>query len=213
MKRKPEMKRREFLAGVVAAAPVATLASTTAAGAQNAAAPRTSTVPPVPPNENVLPDGTPLTESRSGSDFIVDVIKTLNIDYVASLPAATFRGLQESLLNYGNNTKPEFIMCLHEECAVAMAHGYAKVARKPMAAMVHSTVGIQHAAMAIYNAYSDRAPILIISGNIQNASARRPNVEWNHAALDQNATVRDFTKWDAQPTSLQATAESLVQGY
>src|SRR4029077_18243602 len=82
-----------------------------------------------------------------------------------------------------------------------------------MAAMVHSTVGLQHAAMAIYNAYSDRAPIVIISGNIQNAAARRPNVEWNHAAVDQNATVRDFTKWDAQPTSLQATAESLVQAY
>jgi thiamine pyrophosphate-dependent acetolactate synthase large subunit-like protein len=79
--------------------------------------------------------------------------------------------------------------------------------------MIHSTVGIQHAAMAIYNAYSDRAPILILSGNIQNSAARRPNVEWNHAALDQNATVRDFTKWDAQPTSLQATAESLVQAY
>src|SRR5262249_11785424 len=117
------------------------------------------------------------------------------------------------LINYGNNSKPEFIMCLHEECAVAMAHGYAKVAKKPMAAMIHSTVGIQHASMAIYNAFADRAPIVIISGNIQNAAARRPNVEWNHAALDQNAMVRDFTKWDAQPTSLQATAEALVQGY
>ena len=213
MKRKPEMKRREFLAGVVAAAPVATLASTTAAGAQSAAAPRTSTVPPVPPNENVLPAPIRLTESRSGSDFMVDVIKTLNIDYIASLPAATFRGLQESLLNYGMNTKPEFILCLHEECAVAMAHGYAKVARKPMACMVHGTVGLQHASMAIYNAYADRAPILVISGNMQNTAARRPNVEWNHAALDQNAMVRDFTKWDAQPTSLQSTAEALVQAY
>ena len=213
MKRQPEMKRREFLAGVVAAAPVATLASTTAAGAQSAAAPRASTVPPVPPNENVLPAPIRLTESRSGSDFMVDVIKTLNIDYIASLPAATFRGLQESLLNYGQNTKPEFILCLHEECAVAMAHGYAKVARKPMACMVHGTVGLQHASMAIYNAYADRAPILVISGNMQNTAARRPNVEWNHAALDQNALVRDFTKWDAQPTSLQATAEALVQAY
>jgi acetolactate synthase-1/2/3 large subunit len=104
-------------------------------------------------------------------------------------------------------------MCLHEECTVAMAQGYAKVARKPMAALVHGTVGLQHAAMAIYNAYSDRTPVVVISGNIQNSAARRPNVEWNHAALDQNAMVRDFTKWDAQPTSLQACAEALVQAY
>jgi len=212
MKRKREIKRREFLAGVVAAAPVATLVSATGASAQSAA-PRASTVPAVPPNENVLPPAIRLTETRSGSDFMVDVIKTLNIDYIASLPAATFRGLQESLLNYGMNTKPEFILCLHEECAVAMAHGYAKVARKPMACLVHGTVGLQHASMAIYNAYADRAPILVISGNMQNTAARRPNVEWNHAALDQNALVRDFTKWDAQPTSLQATGEALVQAY
>ena len=212
MSKQLKMKRRQFLAGALAAGPAVSLAAATKASAQTAPA-RVSSVPPVPPNENILPDGTPLTESRSGSDFMVDVIKTLNIDYVASLPAATFRGLQESLLNYGNNTKPEFILCLHEECAVAMAHGYAKVARKPMAAMVHGTVGLQHASMAMYNAYADKAPIVVISGNMQNTAARRPNVEWNHAALDQNAIVRDFTKWDAQPTSLQATAEALVQAY
>jgi thiamine pyrophosphate-dependent acetolactate synthase large subunit-like protein len=213
MAKQPRIKRRQFLAGALAAGPAAGLAAATNKAAAQTQAPRAATVPPVPATENVLPDGTPLTQTRSGSDYMVDVLKTLDIDYITCLPASTFRGLQESLINYGNNTKPEFIMCLHEECAVAMAHGYAKVARKPMAAMIHSTVGIQHAAMAIYNAYSDRAPIVILSGNIQNAAARRPNVEWNHAALDQNATVRDFTKWDAQPTSLQATAESLVQAY
>ncbi len=202
MSRRAGLKRRQFLAGMVAAAPAATLASAGGAMAQAAVPARAPSVPPVPPNENVLPPPIRLTESRSGSDFMVDVIKTLDIDYIASLPAATFRGLQESLLNYGMNTKPEFILCLHEECAVAMAHGYAKVARKPMACMVHGTVGLQHATMAIYNAYADRAPILVISGNMQNTAARRPNVEWNHAALDQNAMVRDFTKWDAQPTSL-----------
>jgi thiamine pyrophosphate-dependent acetolactate synthase large subunit-like protein len=214
MSKQPKMKRRQFLAGALAAGPAVGLAAaTTKVSAQTQAPARAASVPAVPPNENVLPDGTPLTETRSGSDFMVDVIKMLGIDYIASLPASTFRGLQESLLNYGMNTKPEFILCLHEECAVAMAHGYAKVARKPMAAMVHSTVGLQHASMAMYNAYADRAPILVISGNMQNNAARRPNVEWNHAALDQNATVRDFTKWDAQPTSLQATGEALVQAY
>jgi acetolactate synthase-1/2/3 large subunit len=208
MAKEPKIKRRQFLAGA-AAVPVAA-AATTKANAQ--AQPRPS-VPAVPPNENVLPPEQPLTQGRSGSDFMVDVIKTLDIDYVACLPAATFRGFQESLLNYGGNKKPEFLMCLHEECAVAMAHGYYKVAKKPMAAMVGGVIGLQHASMAIYNAYADRVPMLILSGNIQDQSARRPNVEWNHSALDQNALVRDFTKWDAQPASLQASADALVQAY
>ncbi len=141
MSKPPKMKRRQFLAGALAAGPAAGLAAAATKASAQTQAPRASSVPAVPPNENVLPDGTPLTQARSGSDFMVDVIKTLGIDYVASLPAATFRGLQESLLNYGMNTKPEFILCLHEECAVAMAHGYAKVARKPMAALVHARSG------------------------------------------------------------------------
>jgi len=212
MSKTPKMRRRQFLAGVAAAGPAIGLAA--AAGKASAAqAPARPSVPVTPPNENHLGTTQAVVQGRSGSDFMVDAIKTLDIDYIATLPAATFRGLQESLLNYGENTKPEFVMCLHEEITVAMAHGYAKVARKPMAAMVGGTVGLQHAAMAIYNAYSDRVPIVILSGNIPNGAARRPNVEWNHSALDQNAMVRDFTKWDAQPTSLQSTAEALVQAY
>ena len=118
MAKQPKMKRRQFLAGAAAIPAVAAAGAATKVEAQ----PR-PTVPATPRTEAALPDAHPLTEERSGSDFMVDVIKTLNIDYIASLPAATFRGLQESLLNYGMNTKPEFIMTLHEECAVAMAHG------------------------------------------------------------------------------------------
>jgi acetolactate synthase-1/2/3 large subunit len=211
MSKSPKIKRRQFLAGVAAAGPAIGLAAAGKAAA--APAPARPSVPPTPPNENHLGTTQPLTQGRSGSDFMVDVIKTLDIDYLACLPAATFRGLQESLVNYGKNTKPEYLLCLHEEITVAMAHGYAKVAKKPMAAMVGGTIGLQHASMAIYNAYADRVPMIILSGNIPNSAARRPNVEWNHSALDQNALVRDFTKWDAQPTSLQATAETLVQAY
>src|SRR5262245_18075079 len=212
MSKTPKIKRRQFLAAVAAAGPAIGLAAATSktAAAQTPARP---SVPATPPNETHLGTAQPITQGRSGSDFMVDAIKTLDFQYVSSLPAATFRGLQESLINYGKNTKPEYIMCLHEEIAIAAAHGYAKFARKPMACLVHGTVDLQHAAMAIDNAYSDRVPMVVISGNIQSAAARRPNVEWNHAALDQNALVRDFTKWDAQPTSLQATVEALVQAY
>lgn len=214
MPKPPKIKRRQFLAGVAAAAPVIGFAGTAGkAMAQPAAAPRGPSVPAVPPNENRLPSAQRLTEGRSGSDFMVDVLKTLDIEYIAALPAATFRGLQESLINYGGNAKPEYITCLHEEAAVAMAHGYAKAARKPMACAMHGTVGMQHASMSIYNAYADRVPMLLLAGNIYESTARRPGTEWNHAALDQNSLVRDFTKWDAQPLSLQATAEALVEAY
>ena len=205
------IKRRQFLAGVAAAGPAIGLISATGkAVAQTAPA---SSIPPVPQDERSLNDMPPLTQGKSGSDFMVDVLKTLDIDYCASVPGSTFRGLHELMITYGNNRKPEFITTLHEDTAAAMCHGYAKVARKPMACMVHGTVGLQHASMAIYNAFADRVPMLVLSGNIGNSVTRQMNVEWNHAAQDQAITVRDFTKWDDQPQSLQGFADSMVRAY
>ncbi|HLH75736.1 MAG TPA: thiamine pyrophosphate-binding protein [Candidatus Binataceae bacterium] len=148
-----------------------------------------------------------------GSDFMVDVIKSLNIDYLAANPGSSFRSLQESLINYGGNSKPEFITCNHEEISVAFAHGYYKAAGKPIAILAHSTVGLQHAAMAVYNAWSDRVPVIMMAGNLVDAAYRRPGVEWFHSAQDPAAMLRDFTKWDDQPASLQHFAESLVRAY
>jgi len=151
--------------------------------------------------------------SRPGSDFMVDVIKSLGIDYIAANPASSFRSLHESIVNYGGNRKPEFLTCMHEESSVAMAHGYAKAAGKPMAVLCHSSVGLQHASMAVYNAWVDRAPILMFAGNGVDAAKRRPGVEWTHCVQDPAALVRDFVKWDDQPGSLQHFAESTVRAY
>ncbi len=104
---------------------------------------------------------TEVNSGKIGGDFMVDCLKSLNIDYVASCPGSTFRGLQESIINYGMNSKPEFITCIHEEASVAMAHGYAKIAGKPMATMVHGVVGLQHSSMAIYNCFCDQAPAIV----------------------------------------------------
>ena len=144
---------------------------------------------------------------------MVDVIKTLNFEFVASNPGSSFRGIHESLINYGNNTKPEFITCCHEESAVAMAHGYFKAEGRPMAVLCHGTVGMQHAAMAIYNAYCDRVPVYVMAGNSLDATLRRPGVEWAHSVQDAAAMVRDFTKWDDFPWSLTHFAESAVRAY
>ncbi len=154
-----------------------------------------------------------ITTDRPGGDFMVDVLKTLDFEFVAANPGSSFRGLHESLLNHGGNRAPALITCCHEESSVAMAHGYFKVEGKPMAAMVHGTVGLQHAAMAIYNAYCDRVPVYVIAGNSVDAIERRPGVEWDHSVQDAAAIVRDFTKWDDLPLSLQHFAESAVRAY
>jgi acetolactate synthase I/II/III large subunit len=154
-----------------------------------------------------------LTEERSGSDFMVDVIKSLGIEYVCSNPGSSFRGLQESLINYGGNKNPEFLTCTHEESSVGMAHGFAKIEGKPLAVFAHGTVGLQHAAMAVYNAYCDRVPVIVIGGNILDATKRIPPVEWSHSVQDAASILRGFTKWDDSPVSLQHFAESTVRAY
>ena len=94
-----------------------------------------------------------------------------------------------------------------------MAHGYAKIEGKPMLVMAHGTVGLQHASMAIYNAYCDRVPVYILLGNILDVAWRRNDVEWTHTVQDCAAMVRDYTKWDDTPVSLGHFAESSVRAY
>ena len=144
---------------------------------------------------------------------MLDVLKSLDFEYVCANPGSSFRALHESILNYGGNKAPELITCCHEEQSVAMADGYAKIEGKPIAVMAHSTVGLQHAAMAIYNAYAGRSPAFIILGNTIDATARRPLVEWYHSAQDAVAMVRDYSKWDDLPISLPHFAESAVRAY
>ena len=144
---------------------------------------------------------------------MVDVLKAIGFEYVASNPGSSFRGLHESIINYGGNSQPEFLTCCHEESSVAMAHGYAKMAGKPMAVLAHGTVGLQHASMAVYNAYCDRVPIYIVLGNSLDATERRPGVEWAHSVQDAAAMVRDYVKWDDLPMSIGHFAESAVRAY
>ena len=149
-----------------------------------------------------------------GSDVIVDAIKAFEIEYIAINPGATFRGLHDSLVNYGGNHAPEIILCNHEEIAVALAHGYARATGRPMAAAVHNVVGLQHASMAIYNAWADRLPVIVLGGTGPMDSAnRRPWIDWVHTANVQGNLVRDFCKWDDQPASVEAVAESFIRAY
>ena len=217
-----QVNRRKFLAGV-AVAGAATTVAPVANGATSAIVPaapparRPSALPPnmhvaaaetgTPPKEQSRIKGTP------GSDFMVDVIKTLDIKYAPSNCASSFRAIHESMINYGGNKMPEYLTVTHEESGVGMAHGYFKIAGKPLMTLCHGTVGLQHAAMAVYNAWCDRVPLIIIGGNDLDAAHRPPGVPTFHSAQDINALVRDFTKWDDTPVSLQHFAQSMVRAY
>src|SRR5579863_3347493 len=191
--KKPAVDRRDFLrgaavgaAGLVAKPPIA-MAQTSDVSVQS--------------------------NARPGSDFMVDVLKTLGIEYCAANPGSSFRGLQESFINYGGNSSPEWLTCCHEESSAAMAHGYAKIEGKPMMIMAHGTVGLQHASMAIYNCYADRVPLYIVLGNILDVNYRRGSAEWVHSVQDAASMVRDYTKWDDTPVTLSHFAESAVRAY
>jgi thiamine pyrophosphate-dependent acetolactate synthase large subunit-like protein len=206
--------RRDFLKSAAVTGAAALVPGRLAATQpQQAAAPAQASAPVAPREADPSDGGEAITTDRPGGDFMVDVIKTLDFEYVASNPGSSFRGIHESIINYGGNKSPEFITCCHEESAVAMAHGYFKAEGKPMAVLCHGTVGMQHAAMAIYNAYCDRVPVYILAGNSLDATLRRPGVEWAHSVQDAAAMVRDFIKWDDQPVSLPHFAESAMRAY
>ncbi|HZS02551.1 MAG TPA: thiamine pyrophosphate-binding protein [Chloroflexota bacterium] len=155
----------------------------------------------------------PGSKVRYGSDLIVDLLHLYDIPYVSLNPGSSFRGLHDSLVNYGDN-KPEMITCQHEEIAVGIAHGYAKATGKPMAAILHNVVGLLHGAMAIYYAYLDRVPVLILgAGGPMDVGRRRPRIDWIHTALVQGNAVRDYVKWDNQPIGAAAVPDTFARGY
>ncbi len=147
-----------------------------------------------------------------GSDVMADALRALDVPYVALNPGASYRGLHDSIVNYLGNESPKMLLCLHEEHAVAIAQGYSKVTGKAMAAAVHSNVGLMHASMAIFNAWCDRAPVVVIgaTGSVD-SQKRRPWIEWIHTSRDQASMVRNYVKWDDQPGSVGAARESILR--
>jgi len=190
---KPAVDRRSFLAGAATGAAALLAAQASVSVAQEA--PKTT------------------APGRPASDFMVDLFKSLDMEYMFSMCASSFMGIHESVLNYAGNKNPESITCTHEEISVAMANGYAKIEGKPVLVCAHATVGAQHAAMALYDAWCDRVPIYLVLGNTNDAADRQGEVFWLHSAQDPAALIRDMTKWDDNPASLSHFAESAVRAY
>ena len=159
------------------------------------------------------PSGAATSGGRYGSDLVVDLLQAMGVEHIAINPGATYRGLHDSLVNYAGG-RPELILTTHEEIAVALAHGYAKAKRRPMAAAVHDIVGLQHASMAMFNAFCDRAPVLVLGATgPMDATRRRPWIDWIHTALVQGTQVRDYVKLDDQPATVGALPESLLRAW
>lgn len=167
------------------------------------------------------PESNPATErpvgrvgerrAEYGSDLVVDLLRALGVRYVPLNPGSSFRGLHDSLVNHGGNADPQLILCLHEEIAVAMAHGYAKATGGLAATAVHDLVGLMHASMAVYDAFCDRTPMLVLGGSgPADPAARRP-IDWIHSATTQAQLVRDFVVWDAEPVSPEAFVADIVR--
>lgn len=210
--------RRDFLKGVAAAPVLAGPAFVPPAGARDdvvqAERPAVA-LPTASAGRAEFDDATggtagSVTFAPPGSDFMVDVLRTLDLDYCAINPGSSFAGLQESIVNHGGNATPELITVLHEEAGAALAHGYAKAAGKPMMLLVHGTVGLLHASMGIFQAWADRVPMFGIV-----AHSREPVgiIDRPHSAQDMGALVRDFTKWDAEPVTLAGFAQAAARAY
>jgi acetolactate synthase-1/2/3 large subunit len=210
--------RRNFLkgAGLVGAAAATAVTSPVAANAFPAAPQeRLKAAVPGPRQiaaETMAPENDPVNQTSSGGDYMVDVLNSLGIEYLAINCASSYRGLHEAVINHGGN-KPEIITCVHEDIAAHIGQGYAKMEGKPIAMACHGVVGLQHATMGIYNTWCDRVPLLVMGGNIMEADKRAPGAEWVHSGVDIGALVREFTKWDDQPASLTHFGESAVRGY
>ena len=154
-----------------------------------------------------------MASERWASDVIVDLLHAYDLPYAAINPGASYRGLHDSIVNYGGN-RPVMLLCQHEETAVQIAHGYAKASGKPMVAILHNLVGLLHANMAIYYAYIDRAPVFIIGATgPMDETKRRPRIDWIHSAQDQGDAVRAYTKWDYQPHTVDGLPDSFARGY
>ncbi len=139
--------------------------------------------------------------ARYGSDLVVDLLREFGVRYLPLNPGSSFRGLHDSVVNHGGNRDPQLLLCLHEEIAVALAHGYAKATGGLGVAAVHDLVGLMHASMAVYDAFCDRSPVLLLGGSgPADPAARRP-IDWIHSATTQAQLVRDFVVWDAEPVT------------
>src|ERR1700716_2631972 len=140
-------------------------------------------------------DGAPDDAVAGGRDLAAQMLRRLGIPYVSLNRGGSYRGLHDSLVNHLGNERPGMLLCLHEDHAVAIAHGYAKAAGEPMACVLHSNVGPMHGMMGLYNAWCDRVPW----------------IDWIHTTRDQGALVRSFVKWDDLPASPAALIEAMCR--
>lgn len=166
-------------------------------------------------DEVEVPVGIPVDPGlpEFGSDAVVDLLGELGYKFIAINPGSSFRGLHDSIVNYHGNSDPKLLLCLHEEVAVSLAHGYAKASTTPIAVAIHDLVGLMHASMAVYDTFLDRTPLLILGGSGPRDRYKRRPIDWIHSADSQAQLIREFVKWDDEPSPSSAFVPSVMKAH
>lgn len=150
--------------------------------------------------------------SRYVSDALVDALSQLGCGYLPLNPGSSFRGLHDSLV-HREGDGPELILCTHEEIAVSASHAYAKATGKVGFSAVHDLVGLMHASMAVYDAWCDRTPLVVLGGGGPADPAERRPIDWFHSANTQSELVRPYVKWDDEPLTAQGIVDAVLSAH
>ncbi len=148
-----------------------------------------------------------------GSDAVADMLRQYGFDYVFLNPGSSYRGLQDSLVNYNANVQPKVVLGLHEDVVTAMAQGYATASERPALCILHNLVGLLHGAMGVFNIYCASMPVVILGGSGPSDPNRRGPVDYLHSANTQGEAVRSYVKWDDEATTVDGVLDSLAHGY
>lgn len=148
-----------------------------------------------------------------GSDAVAELLSRYGFAYAFLNPGSSFRGLQDSLVNYNANKTPKVILGLHEDNVAAMAQGYATASGRPAFCILHDMVGLMHGSMGVFNIYCAGMPVLILGGSGPSDHAMRGPVDYLHSANTQGELVRPFVKWDDEATTVDGVLDSIARGY
>jgi acetolactate synthase-1/2/3 large subunit len=141
--------------------------------------------------------------ARNGAEAIVQLMVEQGVEYVFLNPGTDTAPFQEALvaLEADGQRVPEVVPCLYENVALAAAHGYFLVTRRPQVVVVHVDVGTQNLGGNLHNAQRGQAGVVILAGRSPYTTegdvpgGRERPIQWQQDQLDQIGIVRNYVKW------------------
>ncbi len=141
----------------------------------------------------------------------IEALRRRGIEHVFANAGTDHAPIVEALsaMKAGGAPAPEFHVIPHENLAMAMAQGYYRLSGKPAAVLVHVTVGTANTICSLMNARRSHIPVLLAAGKNPlsqegHAGSRTAPIHWGQDAFDQNALVREYTKWEHELRAYQS---------